>query len=89
MTTATATRVETRLGDDDGARRVRTIVVSTIWSLVVLTGLLAVLHQWTTPVHGWGGSLAVGFGAAIWLCVLVGGVAGNGIHELRRERSTG
>jgi hypothetical protein len=54
---------------------------------VVLTAIITLTYQLVDPTHGWLGSLGVGLGASMWLCVLAGAVVGNGIHELRHERA--
>ncbi|MFQ5556523.1 MAG: hypothetical protein ACE5GB_03310 [Acidimicrobiales bacterium] len=81
--TATA---EARLVDEDGARRFRTVAISIVAAIVIVTLATTALVQLFVP--DWGGGAALGIGAMVgfWTSPLTGGVAGNGIHELREER---
>ena len=78
--TMTSSRSESRFLDEDESALVRTVVISALAGFVVVAVGIG---------HDWESSAAVGVLVAFWMAALVGGVAGNGIHEARRERRGG
>ncbi len=80
---------EQRLVDDAEHRRLKTVLYAGIWSLVILTGLVTLTHHTIEPQHGWIPSLGVGALVGFWVSILMAGVAGNGIYEIRHERHVG
>ncbi len=80
-------QTELRFVNKEGAQRLRTVAVSILVSLLALTILITATYYLIIPDHGWISALGVGFSTSLWLCVFVGAVAGNGIHEIRREKS--
>jgi len=79
-------QVESRLVDDEGKKRLMTVMYAGLWSLIILTALVTVTHHLIEPQHGWVSSLGVGGLVGFWVSILAAGVAGNGIYELRSER---
>ena len=77
--------VEHRLVDEDGKKRLMTVLYAGLWSLVLLTALVTVTHHLIEPQHGWVSSLGVGGLVGFWVSILAAGVAGNGFYELRYE----
>ncbi|MBP91736.1 MAG: hypothetical protein QF628_07315 [Acidimicrobiales bacterium] len=79
-------QVEHRLVDEEGKKRLMTVLYAGLWSLVLLTALVTVTHHLIEPQHGWISSLGVGGLVGFWVSILAAGVAGNGVYELRHER---
>ncbi|MBT4678117.1 MAG: hypothetical protein HOH21_08795 [Acidimicrobiaceae bacterium] len=76
---------ETRMFDEDGQRRVRSVVFATAGSAIGITLFLTVTTYLISPEHGWVAALGLGAMSGIWVSILGGAVLGNGIHEARAE----
>ncbi|MBC8365709.1 MAG: hypothetical protein H8E59_11985 [Actinobacteria bacterium] len=85
----TSSRSESRFLDEDESALVRTVVISALAGFVVVAVGIGLVYGLLAPGHDWESSAAVGVLVAFWMAALVGGVAGNGIHEARRERRGG
>ena len=77
----------TPLLDDDGKLRMRRFLIATLSSAVVMTIGVALGVYAADPSGGWAVAFGIGAMIGFWICPLMGGLIGNGYHEVMKDRA--
>lgn len=78
---------ETRLFTEEGADLFRTVAVSMLVAMIVVTAVMTLVVKAMAPDWSTGGAFGIGAMVGFWSSPLVGGVVGNGIHHYRMHRA--
>lgn len=78
---------ETRLFTEEGADLFKTVAVSMVVAMIVVTIAMALAVKAIAPDWSTEGALGIGAMVGFWSSPLVGGVAGNGIHHYRMHKA--